>query len=263
MPSWIATTSNSSSAVIGAIRTSSAPLSATLRIWSVVRRLPVTSTTLQPMPAALIARATSYPDVPSSSASSTASAGFSFANSAVASSPLAATTSSASRRRKVGVAKCRRSSLLFETRTFGTCPIVSEAGAEQDDQGDQEHDRAADRGQPADQRRLVVGVALGGELVDLGCAGADRGAQAIDPQVQLGELGLVDAVEVDQRAERHQPAHDLGLGLRGLFGLALGLGFELGEPVAMPLARVVEAAPRRLELGLCRVVLGGLVVGLL
>ena len=159
--------------------------------------------------------------------------------------------------------KCRSSSLLFETRTFGTAvDSVTRSrqvrtAREDHDQRDQRDDRTADRRDAAHQRPAIVGLALGGELLDLGRARRDRAAQAIDPLVELGELRVLDAVEVDERAERDEPALDLALGLRDLARLALLLGVELGEPVRVALARVVEAALRGVELGLRGVELRG------
>ncbi len=121
----------------------------------------------------------------------------------------------------------------------GTAPRLSDKRAEDDDQGDEQDESAADRDDAADGRSpRSSGLALGGELLDLGGAGGDRAAQAIDPLVQLVEAGVLDPVQVDERAERDEPARDLGLGERDLARLALLLGVELREPVGVALARV-------------------------
>ena len=191
------------------------------------------------------------------SASSTTSDGSSCLNSArrfVA--RLFATRSCSPSRWNGGAVKCRNSSLLFETRTFGTSNVV------------QRYYRMARRmtisaisatnappivATPRTSVPAIVGLALGGQLLDLRRARRDRAAEAIDALVQLAELRVLDAVEVDERAERDEPALDLGLGERDLARLALLLGVELGEPVGVALARVVEAALGGIELGLRRV----------
>ena len=56
------------------------------------------------------------------------------------------------------------------------------------DQRDQRDDRTANRRDAAHQGPAVVGLALGGELLDLGGPRGDRAAQSVDALVQLGEL---------------------------------------------------------------------------
>jgi hypothetical protein len=169
---------------------------------------------------ALILAVSSLPLIPAISASRIASGGRSWSNKAQASSPDDATRGSISRRRNPGAPRWRSSSLLFDTRTGGILPRVSRSawfprrssrGAGR--RGGQATARMiamiATRptttpprtAQPRMSDAAVVGRALGGEVIDLAGAGADRRAQSIDPLVQLGELRPVDPVEVDERPE--------------------------------------------------------------
>src|SRR5512140_3370746 len=289
-PSWIATTSWSSSAVIGAIKSSSQPHAETWRIWSPDSCLPATRITRIDGFCALITRVASNP---AGSASITTSAGSSLRTSACASAAFAATSSCRSSRWNGVAVKCRSSAELLETRTLGTGDQVhyhairrqivgqpaiaaklprsrriaddkandsarlcsprasglgeqgangrcssTQQGAQEHDQRDGQEDRAADRGDAARQVAAIIGPALGSQLLDLGGPRGDRAAQAVDPLIQLGELRILDPVQVDERAERDQPAGDLAFGLRDLARLALLLGVELGEPVGVALAGV-------------------------
>ena len=110
-------------------------------------------------------------------------------------------------------------------RQCGTGTWLEDRDQDRDDRDEADHHPRQHR-IAAHERAAVEGLALGGEVIDLAGAGADRRAQPIDPLVQVGELGAIDPVEVDERAEGDQPALDLAVGALQLAVLAPELGVE-------------------------------------